>query len=520
MSRWGLLLVVALVGCARDTRPAAPQPPPLELTLFLTSELKGYLGPCGCSENMRGGIARGAFQIDAVRKTGRTVLLLDTGNTFFGQTTIDGDAVAQQERKAKAVAEALTAMGLTGKATGPLDDARGAAFRRGLALPEVPSDEVWRVPLDGQRTLAVVSSAKEATLRERTASARASGASFVLGLFEGPIDAALALAQRDDFDADLLVATRGKDELAGETNTLVPLRVPVVQVQSKGRSLVRVDLFLKGPGRVTWLKSPTETQRELDALGQRIELLRAQVNDPSMEEAVLALKKAKLEEIAARREALAAEPVPVPGEVSAASVRFVPLETSFPSAADVQALVTAYDQAVGELNVQWAKANDPRCEAPAAGQARFVGAPACRSCHAAAFPSWEASKHARAYPTLVTEGKNHHLDCVACHVTGWKEPGGTCRVDQVAGFDAVGCESCHGAGSLHAADPQKTNIVRANGARMCVGCHDRENSPHFDLARYLPRVLGPGHGAPLPPPADAGVPEQKIPTPKKPGQRR
>jgi predicted CXXCH cytochrome family protein len=58
----------------------------------------------------------------------------------------------------------------------------------------------------------------------------------------------------------------------------------------------------------------------------------------------------------------------------------------------------------------------------------------------------------------------------------------------------VGCESCHGPGSLHAEDPTPKNIVRSPGRELCVTCHNPENSPHFDFATYLPRVLGPGHG--------------------------
>jgi hypothetical protein len=34
------------------------------------------------------------------------------------------------------------------------------------------------------------------------------------------------------------------------------------------------------------------------------------------------------------------------------------------------------------------------------------------------------------------------------------------------------------------------------GPSVCVGCHTAENSIHFDYAKYLPRVLGPGHGMP------------------------
>ena len=71
-----------------------------------------------------------------------------------------------------------------------------------------------------------------------------------------------------------------------------------------------------------------------------------------------------------------------------------------------------------------------------------------------------------------------------------------CRLDKVQGREDVGCESCHGPGSLHAAAPAKANIAGSPGRALCVTCHNLENSPHFDFATYLPRVLGPGHGQP------------------------
>jgi hypothetical protein len=72
-----------------------------------------------------------------------------------------------------------------------------------------------------------------------------------------------------------------------------------------------------------------------------------------------------------------------------------------------------------------------------------------------------------------------------------------CRLDKVAGREDVGCESCHGPGSLHVEGPSADNITARPGQDVCVTCHNRENSPHFDFATYLPKVLGPGHGQPL-----------------------
>jgi hypothetical protein len=41
------------------------------------------------------------------------------------------------------------------------------------------------------------------------------------------------------------------------------------------------------------------------------------------------------------------------------------------------------------------------------------------------------------------------------------------------------------------------NIARKPDQAACVKCHEHENSPNFDFAKYLPQVLGPGHGQPL-----------------------
>ena len=510
MSRLARAAVAAqllFVACTREVRTEPATVPPVEATLFFTSELKGYLGPCGCSENMRGGIDRAAFQLEQARKNGHPVLLIDTGNALFAERSIIPEAVGQQERKAKALAQVFSLMRLSATVSGPLDEARGAGFRTGLKLPTFNSAALN--PLDVKGHPVVVVSAPQAdALISLAAQARASKASVVIGLFEGPFDEALKLSFTEGLELDVILATRGRDELSTEENKLVMGRVPVVQVQSKGRSLLRLDLTLRGTQKVAWLKSPSETQRELEALAVRIEQLRGQVNDPSMGAELRALRRAKLDEIVARREALASESMPVPKTGNAAALRFVPLETSFERLPAATAFITAYDRDVGELNLAWAREHGVECPEPAPGKPSYVGTEVCRACHQQAFPQWQASKHARAYDSLVEKGKNNHLDCVGCHLTAWKEPGGVCRLDEVEGKTSVGCEMCHGPGSSHASLPVKTTIIRPSSAATCVGCHDRENSPHFDFEKYLPQILGPGHGQPPPAPpsgADAGI---------------
>lgn len=483
-----LAVLLVLAGCTTAKPAPSGSAVPHKVTLFFTAEVRGYLGPCGCSENMRGGISRAAFQVAEARKAGDPVHLIDTGDGLFGSLQLPEDAVPQQERKARALAQSWKAMGLDLRATGPLDDARGAAFRQNLNLPELASGS-FKV-LDG---VGLISAPTAAAARSLADEARKAGARFVVAMVPLPFTELL----RESIDAsqvDLFIASRSKHEFAAEESRMAGGVTKVVQVQSKGRSLLRVDVSFKEGGRVEWLRGDGERDRELSALDQRIELLRAQVNEPMLKDELKGLRKAKLEEIISRRALLAETPLPIPEGKATVTARFIPLESNYARDPAVQAVEKQYDVDVGQINLAWAKTNGVSCP-PATPELRgIVGTATCVTCHAEAEAVFKTTKHPLAYKALVEVGKQHHLDCVGCHVTGWKLPQGVCRIDQTAGREEVGCESCHGPGDAHVKQPMKTNIVRAADAKACVTCHDRENSPQFDFEAYLEKIVGPGHG--------------------------
>lgn len=505
----GLALLAALSGCSRkESRSGEPEATPRGdsaaqanapgAILLLSADTRGYLGPCGCSENMRGGIARAASQVKEARKGPLPVLYIDGGDSLFGEPKLKPEQVPQEERKARALAEAMKGMGLVVRATGELDDARGAAFRQGLGLPELEPDGV-KVLAAGARKVGVVGAADAAGLKQAAAKARAGGAAFVVGLFHGTLQEAQQAASTPELGVDLVLATHTASEFDGEENKLVRDALPVVAMQSKGRSLLRVDLaYGAKPGRFTLQKTAADSEREAASIERRLALMDKEINLPGLSPERKQLLQRKLEELVARRQALLTAPVAAAGEGDSFSVRFVPLEATLPSDPAAQAVVTAYDADVGKMNLEWAKAHGQDCPAPDKGQAAFVGNTACADCHAESFPVWEASKHHHAFKTLEDAGKQFHLNCTGCHVTGWEKPGGVCRLDKVAGRENVGCESCHGPGSLHAEDPSADNIIARPGQDVCVTCHNRENSPHFDFATYVPKILGPGHGQPPP----------------------
>ncbi|MFP2897297.1 multiheme c-type cytochrome [Corallococcus sp. 4LFB] len=500
-----VLVSALLAGCRRqEARPpegsgAEQQAPtataaPVGAVLFISADTRGYLGPCGCSENMRGGIGRAAFQVQQARKGGLPVLYIDGGNSLFGETHLKDEQVPQEELKAKALADAFRTMGLAARATGELDDTRGAAFRQGLGLPEVPSGGV-KVLDAGARKVGVVAAASGEALVKASQQAREQGADFVVGLLDQPLEAAQAAAALPGLAANLVVATHSAGEFSAEENRLVRSGVPVVAVQSKGRSLLRVDLtYAPAKGPFTLQRSQGDVEREVTALEQRMALLDKEISRPGIDPKLKVLKQGKRDELSARKQGLLTAPPAPADDVNGFALRFLPLESDLPTAPDTQALVKAYDANVGQLNLAWAKAHGQDCPSPEKGKAGFVGSAVCEDCHPDATAVWEGSKHHHASETLEEVGKQHHLNCVGCHVTGWQKPGGVCRLDKVAGREDVGCESCHGPGSKHVDAPSPATIVGKPGQAVCVTCHNAENSPHFDFATYLPRILGPGHG--------------------------
>jgi hypothetical protein len=494
-----IALAVGLAGgCKRpEVRPVGPAAAPASVRLFVTADLRGMLAPCGCSEEMKGGIARAAQQLASARGTDASVWFVDAGDALFGRAKLSPAEVPQAERKARAVAEAFKKMGLAARATGELDDALGADFRRSLGLPEVASGGFDLLDAQGHR-LAVAAADDGEALAMAAKKARAAGAEFVLGLLHQPMAAAQKAAELPGMQADLIIAAHGADGLATDTDQLVRGAVPVAKVEGKGRSLLRLDLEFGGAAgeRLELLRGRAESDREVAATSERIELLRRQLDDPSLRPDTRKMRRDKLEELVLRREALVAQPPLAPEGKASFFARFIPLEPALASDPAVKEVVVTYDREVGALNLSWAKANGHDCPAPAQGEASFVGNEPCRACHAAAFPSWETSKHARAYATLEQDGKNFDLDCVRCHVTGSDRPGGVCRIDKVEGRKGVGCEACHGPGSLHVATPEEENIAMPSQAKACTGCHDPENSRHFELGTFTNQILGAGHGMP------------------------
>ncbi|HET9598876.1 MAG TPA: multiheme c-type cytochrome [Anaeromyxobacteraceae bacterium] len=488
MERKRLPLALALAALAPAAVAAGPQPE--RVTVVYAADVGGYLEPCGCSEDQRGGLPRAAEVLRRIRAEGHPVVFVAGGDLLFEERP-DGAAREQALLKARAVGEALRRMRLDAAVAGERDLFAGEAFAREAGLPlargkrvgPVGFGELGAVPAAPIR-LGVVHEAGTRGALARADEAQAAGVTLLLGSHR---DSLLS----DDFN-----------------RAVVDAPVPAVQVQGRGQSLARIDFWLRGDPAKGFAVLPGAAQRdeEVDlALHRRLEYLRRR--DAALaaggEELARALG-AKIAELDARVAELRAAPVPAPpSDRPSLQVSFIPLTQDLPEDASVRQVVVRYYAEAGRRNLARARAEKRPCPPAAEGEPRFIGvdrpppggAAACASCHPAAVAQWRATPHARAYATLEKAGRQHDLDCIACHVTGWRRPGGACSVASDAGRRDVQCEACHGPASRHAADPPG-HIERVPPEERCRSCHTPEHSTRFEPASYGARVIGAGHGRP------------------------
>jgi nitrate/TMAO reductase-like tetraheme cytochrome c subunit len=298
----------------------------------------------------------------------------------------------------------------------------------------------------------------------------------------------------------LVLAGFAEEPETHDSAQLADSQPPLFTVRARGEVLLRVDLLASGEADAAFVKVAGQAEREadLDALQGRIDQLRKDAIALSPLDPVAKLKTEKLVELEGRKSKLAATPpARFPPGRNSFTYAFVSMSPSLPQEPQVRSLMDEYTAQVATKNLAWVQAHPRTCPVAAAGEAAYTGDQQCIDCHQEAYDFWKTTPHAKAYPDLVKRQKQYDTSCISCHVVGYQKPGGTCDVAQTSGRESVQCESCHGAGSLHAEAGEESLIALKVPEKQCRTCHDPENSPHFNDATYRPQILGPGHGMPL-----------------------
>ena len=499
-------------------------------TLVFKASMAGQIVPCGCSPDQRGGLPRIAAELKKLRAESLGLAYIEAGDLLFESSLPrHGPQGAQAELKARTLARGEELLGAAARGVGLRDLALGAQFvtetRGKVALLDaggapVAGAEQALVVKAGDVPVGVLAAGlgrdAAAGARARAEQLRKGGARVVvlLALPRGGWQEARQLAHGVAGAVDVVVLGH-LDDPATDPNRTEPGPPVLLSVEGHGQSLLRVDVQLPAgaPSGVFLAQGEAGKQAELKELDERIARMRQQAR--TAPEDMRPLYADKVRDLEQRRAQLASAQQSAPPGALVVTPTFIALGPEIGDEPEARALVAAYDERVAEMNLRLAKQLPESCPPPRRGEPAFTGISSvgkvqgCAECHESAAKFWEKTGHSHAYDTLVSARKQFSLDCVRCHVTGWQQPGGVCRIDRThfggSGFDGRGkgrqdvqCEMCHGPGSEHANDPPG-HIATEVPATVCVRCHEAENSPHFDDGRYRPFIIGPGHGKPLKP---------------------
>jgi hypothetical protein len=508
------------------TTPAAEVPKRAEFRLFAFGRVLGTIAPCGCTTEPLGGLQY-AFGYLGSAPGDQAKLVVEPGSFLFPQPgtpdwPADEAAWVQARDRAKALQTRFVGLGdALVSGIGPTDLAapEGTGSLESFAMPRVVANVAERTPhklvklhsgalswtvgvtavvdpeLEGadniEDKLGALGDPQEALRREVTAM-REAGAQTTVVLAHGGRPFALSLARAVE-GIDFVVVGR-VDGLERARLGSPMARVggafilePGEQLQTVSEVRLSIDPQLgKVPEAAQWkiLPPKSATAEELARVTERLAKFRADpAADPQFVKR-LESERARLEQ--AMKGAVSGQAVAIFEQVK--------ITCKLPADPNATQLLSAYDSTVAKDNKErFAGVKPPP---PKRGTSGFAGIEACSDCHDEAVEFWKTTVHAKAYETLVVDNKQFDLSCVGCHVTGFRQPGGS-EVVENEGLRDVQCEVCHGPGERHIEDGGENLklIVRDTTAELCATqCHTPEHSDTFDYEPYLRDILGPGHG--------------------------
>lgn len=514
---------------AVDAAPVAVARPPArgEATVFLMADIRGVLRPCGCTVDLqKGGFDRLIPFLAEERKRYPEASVLHAGPLFYEAAEPDANKKAQLARQAEVTADLVAQTRIDVAAATPADEAASGGKLMELAARAKVQVTAANLTLPGETlTPRVVREVGGIRLGIFALAAPDEAKALPQGVVVADPEAAAAsavAALRKESDVVILLSDLGLREtkrlvrkidgidfavaggmgehpsVADEAETVG--RTRVLQFHREGRYLGRLTIRLVGqeapgggPGDL--VDASAVSDGELAAFDERIKKLEAALVELGKTKAPtdLAVRSAEhhLASVKEERQRLSQRKVVVPSDRPSFSFTQTALDWDLPQDAGAVAIMKAFDDELAKINV----ANAGTLPEPKPGEQVYVGTEACLECHEETREFWKGTPHSQAWKTLVDDNKTFDVGCVSCHVTGYGKAGGS-LVGHTAGREDVQCEACHGPGSEHAKEGDKTLTVRSPTEDTCTGCHNHHHSPKFAFGSYREQLLVPGHGKP------------------------
>ena len=421
-----------------------PGPAPDNIAILFSSDIQGYYEPCGCTEILKGGIARASGYISTIDKP-KTRILVDLGNMTAGPQK-------WQQIGLRTYLEALGKMKYSAVNIGANE----------LTLPAADLQNIIK-------TSPVEFISANVQTKDGTPLAKPYRQLFVnnlritlVGVFqqhgEDELNKQFKISDINQTLSNLLPSLRKN------TDVIVLLAAcDDAKIQEIANSHPEIDIILGGRVQQAsrqikqigdcWVASHADK-------GNLIGLVNVDITDD--------------------------------GVVAKSTSHMQVLEESQGAPVDKR-----FAQMVEDYNAELARLNReeglkawgiPIRPAPA-DAGKYVGSATCMGCHPKAYAVWKKSDHAKAYSSLVRRKRASNPGCVKCHVLDLGAADGFVGLTRSPGRINVQCESCHGRGSAHVAarsqglskDIGKFTPVMENS---CVICHDCKHSPEFEFNKY------------------------------------
>ncbi len=538
----GAVLVLVAGAIALHTAPAQPvaaQPaaakladwPKPDAVLVITGQTYGYLQPCGCSRPQLGGLERRANFVKLLKDRGWPVAGADLGDVL----PVAGAVPEQVLLKYATTLPALREMGYVAVGVGKAEIANG--------LFKVLDEYAGKKEQPPFALAGNIGASIGGRVTPRADAFPGPGPRPLVGLTEvaavGETSVGFAAVAGPSFQK--AVAAMGAKTLVGFTPEKDALAAAVKELAAHPKKPVLNVLLYQG----------TLDEAKTVAKGwPQFQVIVCLSDDSEPPETAETVGKALVVRVGHKGRfvgVLGAFKAPTGFDLK---YQLVPLGEEFVTAGTEDAarklnpaltLLDTYAEQVKARNLmgKFPAGPHPAQAAQPKYDLSFVGSGACKKCHAAEYAKWESSKHAHAFEALEKLARRPAQrqfdgECVVCHTVGFGFKTGYRDELTTPELKHVGCESCHGPGRGHAADPKDAKLLAlqspwrtepgdrmpavavmeqlgkmtpaervkaavklgerraVNGvSQMCASCHDSENDPRFDIFTYWPKVVHP-----------------------------
>jgi len=467
-----------------------------------------------------GGLSRKATLIKTTQeKQDIPSLLVDSGNLLFNKTSLSTQS-AQKRLTAETILEIYQSMGFGGVAVGPYDLAAGLEFllasqkngfpwlsanlldkdKKPLFHPSliqtVGDLKIGLIGLTGKTTRPnpLITLAPYQDVLPQEVKTLAKQTDFVILLS--------SLTQKENteisarFDAVNLIVTAIKNN--GNSRPKLINNTLVCQTRAQGK--VQGVLTINPGNHSTWAQ---DDKKQLFALRNRLgsydwQLKRLKKHGSTPE------NKTKIQQLANKKKKVMKQLDHLKEQIAYKEMnnlhdaifqaQFLSLKGNVPQDAAISKQIIALKYKIKNHNKKIRKEQKSIRERKKLSP--LVGFKVCEECHEEQVQAWQKSGHANAYTTLVQKEQNFNLDCLGCHVTTATNPQHLTDTEKQALFQLgetlrlVGCESCHGPGRAHAADPETVPPIKIS-ENTCLQCHTEEHSEQFHFQEKIKEIRCP-----------------------------